>query len=620
MATGKIISHIGGGEYNVEILYDTSTRDDRLVELTTWLINTDNTDKKAELQLELSDAEAALSVAQSKLVSEIATWNAINKDEDPEGYKAQRKVIVEVTGEGLQLQSDMIAAQLILRDLLNEFNIREVEKVEILRIGNEPNQLKSIWCVDLSDGATPREGYAVDELVNIWCLNYDPDKMLLPPKNMIVGGFLADEATYNIMRHLTKDVAPLSMYLNAALEVGFARWRPLFLEAIVVSLSTPNSRDCGSPSDSVDPSKEEITVEFESHHRSRGDGLLASDELITGTYDMIVKYYAGKQSFTAKDRVVCQIESIAEDGTPTGSVVGFVEKPQESINYFDSNCIANDTLQHNFSIGVTDFRKGHTLVGREYDQEGWFEYYSGGCGGFVVVGQQKYEKTFEKLAPIIVEEDNTGNGVPAIVGGCNQGIILHPGSVFHERHWHETPPPGFTQYYTYIENTDYVQYGDILIPGNFLKETYTTTKDDPSAFKKTFHRRIVGAYAWVCMGTGGYARSIIEQKVIDHSSSDHEIWDTTYDLIVDCAGVETKNNLVETYTHDTTTIPITTRFNFSVDDTPPSPCTTFIGTYIHPNIGTDLERAVLHFSNKSIGSPLSNQSANQKLFTGSSSC
>lgn len=311
----RIISHLGGGLYAVELIYDTTLRDERIKVLSDWLTDVNNINKQDSLDAEVLKAVALLAAENEGLNTSITLMNSFQYG--TEDHTKEKINVEKHTVNALLLSSHVLALQNTANRFYDEFNKRKTEQIELSRLGTVTNPLKEVWCLDLADGIDGRAIYIADEIVDLYCLNYDPDQLLLPNKNntALVGG---EGGRYNAMRNFPRDIRSASTFYNVALECGYARWQPLLMSG---TLKTPINADCRTG--------DNFTVYFPPKKTRYGDKVL-----LQGEYKFSINKYWKPYSFDAGDEVVCIVKYLTPNSEsddfeiPTIELLGFLNNPK----------------------------------------------------------------------------------------------------------------------------------------------------------------------------------------------------------------------------------------------------------------------------------------------------
>jgi hypothetical protein len=352
----KIISHLGGGLYVVEVQYDDIDRLERIDFLNNRLTSPSD---PIYLQYKFkSDLDEAIAYRES-LVAPYNAAIAYLAFAESEGASGSELIpmIEEVRYHSVQIQQAKKAvgiAQHKYNKIMALKHEIEVELWALNDLGAAPNPRVQAWCIDLADGEVPvgggpaRAKYNNGDFVPLVCLNYDTTTYLLPPLNPVSaahGGtgvpFPIDpEGTYNVMTRYRQPNAACFAFWNAAMEPGFAKWKPILLLGIFQRFVP----DCsGSPSPDK---KNSCTVRFPSERSSR-----FGYELAYGEYVLPIAYFDGPEGFKDGDEVVCLVtvgdktrqktqpvvtghgtyfakSTVTDLPTITGKVIGYAHNPK----------------------------------------------------------------------------------------------------------------------------------------------------------------------------------------------------------------------------------------------------------------------------------------------------
>ena len=325
MAACKILSHSGAGLYAIELLYDTTQHDDRVQELSDFITDIENINKLDDLNQIAQNLWDGLQNGKVVLDGEIDQLNILVPE--TAAYVNQIKKINQITAEGLKAGAKYKTAQKEFLSLDSTMKEKTQEYNELLRVGTVQNPLIEVWCVDLADGVDGRNIYVADQLVPLWCMNYDTGLYVLPPLNLShleepdLTKFNSLVSTingggYNVMRNFTKDVAPASTFYNVAMEVGFARWQPQMMKGVFFGSSLPDCRG-------IVPS-----VIFPVSNSRFGQPLLS------GTFKLVTNFYMSPGEFRSGDEIVCSVTFPENDpkskdfNTPEVHLMGFLHDPR----------------------------------------------------------------------------------------------------------------------------------------------------------------------------------------------------------------------------------------------------------------------------------------------------
>ena len=305
---GTIKSHKGDGLYSVEIFYNRDAIEAREEWLVKWL-GSENTNKLEALRIEGVIIENNVNAGKIILNDYIDILSGLTPN-TPE-YDTQFKLVTKHTKDGLERAKDLAVAFEKWQSLDKTY---KAYTLELSKIQNEPilaDELRDIWCIDKADGVDGREIYAVDSVVEIWCLNYNPEYMLLPPLNITLNNPPLS-GVFNVMRNTLKSVKPESKYVNVALESGFARWKPQLLQGI---FNTSGGASCAVETITFPVSKSRL-----------------GHPLLSGTYEINGIEYFANLPFANGDKVVCQVTfDDPKTIVPTITLIGFMSNPKGEV-------------------------------------------------------------------------------------------------------------------------------------------------------------------------------------------------------------------------------------------------------------------------------------------------
>ena len=146
--------------------------------------------------------------------------------------------------------------------------------------------------------------------------------MVLPPLNETISavdddGIDANSAVYSITTNYEKGDRSKFTYYNAALEIGFATWNPLFVKGVVVI-----NCDQSKPTLTVDVL--EATSRFGTDATSK---IRSRTELIPPSPETIINYFGEFHPFLEGDEVIIKVSAVDEGGGIHGFVIGFIKNP-----------------------------------------------------------------------------------------------------------------------------------------------------------------------------------------------------------------------------------------------------------------------------------------------------
>lgn len=321
MAMCKIISHLGEGEYSVEVLYDLDAVQTRIDELTQLILDI-NTMIIAEYFL-VQEGEAILN---SFIVASNSQINYINSL--PINSQAWHSAIADLqknTNEGLEARNIYLYVKARYQELLTEKSALAVEKNKLNR-RNLSNPIMNVWCVDLADGLGSHGIYAADEEVELWCFSYDAGndqygQYVLPPRNLVIDTQMP-YGHYSSSETRTDLTSACMTFWNVAIEPGFTKWQPIILKGKYnLDVTNKNVGLCN-----VKGTKTYTVTVTIPDGKSR-----LGYEMVIGKAGVNVLYYDGIASFDDQDEVVVLVspDDISDTGTLLGgNMVGFVSHPK----------------------------------------------------------------------------------------------------------------------------------------------------------------------------------------------------------------------------------------------------------------------------------------------------
>lgn len=309
----KIISHNGGASYNIEIQYDDSPRLDRMQEVYNRMNDTSFLTTISNLydawQSAITDRNYIISLVDSQInyLNQLKSTGGTS----PDLIAQEQARLTQYVKIGLEYRNRAILSGFTYHQAVSIKASYETEYAELARIGGVSNRLDTVWCLNLADGNNGRAVYSAGEFVPLYCLAYDPDKLYLPAKTSAGIQNLPLEGKYNLMdRYIPHDAAGFTFW-NAALEPGFAKWKPILLKGSLRRNSKyPNCVD-GEP-------KSEVYL--------NGDLSRFGYGTIYGLYKFPFASYLTEKDFQDGDEVVVYISSVSSEVNLVNSVVGYVQQ------------------------------------------------------------------------------------------------------------------------------------------------------------------------------------------------------------------------------------------------------------------------------------------------------
>lgn len=555
----KIISHQGGGLYVIEVLYDDTPRTDRMAEIDKLLIDPKFTAELAFLQndweIERGIWQAWIALANDKIFDVNNAYISGNA----EAIKSTEKALRDVVTEGLKARDRMIRSRVGYERALAQKTALDVERLALFRASSGTNPLPEVWCIDLADGQNGRAIYANNSLVPLVCLNYDTNKYLLPPLNLIPtfqGGTglkyeIAPLGVYNRMDKYRPHDAAGFKFWNCAMEPGFAKWQPILMQGVIVKT---NSTCSGGSS-----IERKVKVRFNFGEKSRF-GL----DLPFGTFDLDVVYFNGAKAFVDGDLVVCNVIITEEkqkqkvfigtyNGNPfsenriisvlkiTGDVIGFVDNPK--IDYTTSGCtLANSRID--FSIVTT--KNGISETAKNTRNHGYviFEY----VGGFGLGDAPVIEIFQEKNIDSFIAYIESSSGVPSLLGGCSLPYKYLSGQINSIFKW-------YGQFGSYKKNEireqSYLIVGNVYIPVDYYE--FEEASISPSAWYQKWTLIKAGLISKIIAlnNTIVYIEETSVANIMFNGILTFSFHSTKIQKTIDCSGQSGEIVQIDTLTNET---------------------------------------------------------------------
>jgi len=517
----KVLSHSGGGEYSVEVLYNTETIADRMTDLTDWTSDPENISKLEDLQNAVVASQNNINVVTDELNVLIDELEGLDPELEKLEYSKKKKEIRKATIVGLEWRTENTEARQSYIEFQEEFITRNLEVTEINRLGTEPNQLLSVWCVDLADGIDGRAIYSAGQELELMVVRYDTEQYLLPPANVTLKT-LFEYASINIPRHILRDSRAAMIYSAAAMEGGFAKWKPLILKGELRLRENDPTKDCGNPVDAKRKEEDDYEVFFEYATTRFGT------EVGGFTARCKMNYFDGIGSFKTGDAVIVTTGEITANGLNgeltmvDGKIIGYASNPKilDDTNKNDP-CPANDYdgLGYNCLTSTVGGLK-HPPVSSQLN--GFIDIESTGSYQAGELYIRSMDLKYSREAFTCYDETEVRE-FPTITT-CSTRSQTHVGK--YTSHKIISADGG---YYAKIDSGQaYVQIGNIVIPQNRTTILYENGK-------QTQTRREVKVI-WVCVSTGAYEIEVTTNVYGAGAFSQK----TVHTVNVDCRGDETE--------------------------------------------------------------------------------
>lgn len=531
MAMCKVLSHLGGGLYSVEVYLDDSGIATRIEELDKEITRLTNkiSDYEVTLQAAFDDRNWYIN-RNNQLIPLLNSYEQGSND-----WNAVEKDIQETTQNGLKARNKYISTKALYNQLIADKTALKVERTSLANRPALTNPILSVWCVDLADGVDGRAIYAANEESELWCLNYDAGdygnaKYLLPPKNINIS--LVPNAQFNIPKAYPSLRDACMTFWNVAMEVGFSRWAPILMRGRVRDSNEDGDRDCTINEEAKDRDLRGISFTADGAYARFNPGV----KLATGTVVASVNYFAGRKSMSDGDVVVAEV-SVSSAGVITSAIIlGFYSNPKTfemPENYTSCTDIELSVLLQYITIS---FESPSTLYPVHVDT-------------LELAVTEYIDSNGDYFAQKLCYADYSGGiYTPYTIGACNIIPVIYTGRLTRKHYG-----PDDTICYSRCSQ-GYIEFAGVVIPTVWHDYSVDTEADIVTA-----HIISTSLIVSVCIGSGAY---IYEEEELIYSgpaiyfsgayrfgSGAATVTGTRYS--VDCEGVST---IVSTYTRESNTM------------------------------------------------------------------